>query len=412
MTRVLGRLLRAEQPRFGSTILQLEQAAGKPSADVRLTSEIIQRAKNKIQSLGLDPNDTTSKELYHALLQRFHTDEELARNALNLTADSLTQQVVEAVIKFINDTGSTQKSFALKNSVAKRLLKKVPPKRAMKRLGYRSLESMLKHEVPAHLFAAAFLCESLAWRKKFLEQYAHLQPSDFELRKASITLPKSKRWINFISDAPTLQQHSVLLFKELGTIVVLSNEKKQPDAAITTLTLLVSGLNDISSATSFLKLQQVKPDFGTLVRTIAEREPLTSAKLVDRPVPWRVVHQYYARFADAYNSMIFEPHVQSTDLQWYHPESLLKKLHPALDFWNDTRYSAYSHNDESVSLNIFDVAESYRNNTPYIRRPLLALQKSLWQELMIRYLNHTNIEQAIASDLAVQPAFADVEEFN
>ncbi len=71
----------------------------------------------------------------------------------------------------------------LKASVAKRFLKKKPPKAAMKRLGYRSLESMFKHETAGQLYAAALICGSESWQRTFRDQYAKLTPSDFEIKK-------------------------------------------------------------------------------------------------------------------------------------------------------------------------------------------------------------------------------------
>lgn len=409
MTRVLSELLGAIQPQFGMTIQQLERAAGRPSTDIRLTSEILQRVQEKLHILGLDPRDTTSKELYQALSQRFHRDEALAREALKITANSTSYDTLRKIIKFTEKNTDQQITFALKNSVAKRLLKKMPPKRAMKQLGYRSLDSMLKHEAVPHMYVAAFLCESLTWRKKFLDQYVKLQSSDFELRPVEVSLPKAARWTKFMGSI-TLHQDAVVSFKELGAVVVLPLERKASGFVLANLTLLLSALNDISSTTSFLKLQQVKPDFGSVVRTIAETEPLTTAELVNRSVPWRVVHQYYARFTQAYNSLIFEPHVQPSDLHWLHPESLLPELHPALDFWLDTRYTAHIHGTEKVSFNIFDVAMNYYNQLPFTKRTSQAIQRSLWQELMIRYLDHANVEQAIAGELEAQPAYAEIED--
>lgn len=408
MTRVLSELLGAEQPGFGMTIRQLESATGKPSTDIRLTSEIAQRAQQKLRALHLDPHDTTAEELYQTLLGRFQSDEKLARDILGLPDAASSIEVHSASIKFVQSQIGKRPVFAIKNSVAKKLLKKVPPKKAMKQLGYRSLDSMLKHESAAHLYVAAFLCESLAWRKKFLEQYTTLQPSDFELKSVDLSMPQSKRW-ETVADLVAKQQYPILVFKELGSVVALP-QSSRPVTVLTDILLIASALNDIQSATSFLKLQQMKPDFGNFVRTIAEDEPLTKAKLMDRVVPWRVVHQYYARFAKAYNPLIFEPHIQPDDLHWLHPESVLQEIHPALNFWHDTRYTAHVHGADKVSLNLFDAARNAMANSSFAERTTQALKQSLWQELMIRYLDQANVEQAIAGDLATEPVFAEIDD--
>lgn len=408
MTRVLSEILGAEQPGFSMTIRQLEVAAGKPSTDIRLSTEISQRAQQKLRALHLDPHDTTGKELYHTLLERFHRDEKLARDTLGVSSGADSIELHNAAIKFVQSQVGKRSVFAVKNSVAKKLLKKVPPKKAMKQLGYRSLDSMLKHEAVPHLYVAAFLCESLPWRKKFLEQYSALQPRDFELRRVEISIPQSKRWETIASHI-VRQQYPIVVFKELGSVVVLQ-QNNRPVTVLADILLITSALNDIQSATSFLKLQQMKPDFGSFVRTIAEDEPLTQAKLMDKIVPWRVVHQYYARFTKAYNPLIFEPHIQPDDLHWLHPESILQKIHPALNFWRDTRYTAHVHEADRVSLNLFDAARNAMANLPFAHRTNQALRQSLWQELMIRYLDQTNVEQAIAGDLATEPVFAELDD--
>lgn len=407
MTRALSDLLGAQQPRFGITIQQLESANGNKSNDIRLSNEILQRTKQKLRDLNLDPHDTTGEELYQALIQRFQHDEKLARKTLGIHDDATAKDIVDASVLFIRQTIGSQTVLALKNSVAKKLLKKVPPKKAMKQLGYRSLDSLLKHEAIPQLYMAAFLYESLAWRKKFLEQYNKLQPSNFELRQIEISIPDTVRWNELVQQLKD-SDVSVAVFKELGAIIVPPIDRST--TVIHTISLVASGLNDVQSASSFLKLQQMKPDFGAFVYGIAEGEPLTKAELMERTVPWRVVHQYYARFKDAYNALIFEPHIHPDDLRWLHPESLLEKIHPALNFWRDTRYTAHLHQGEKVSLNVYDVGHNYLANTSYLQRTSQALQRSLWQELMIRYLDQKNVEDAIAGDLATEPVFAELDD--
>jgi hypothetical protein len=48
MTRYLSQALGAEEPHFSQNIAALEQASGLPSEDIRLSSEVMQRAREKI----------------------------------------------------------------------------------------------------------------------------------------------------------------------------------------------------------------------------------------------------------------------------------------------------------------------------------------------------------------------------
>lgn len=408
MTRILSEVLRAEEPRFGLTLQRLEQAAGRPSADVRLTSEVLAGVANKLRALNLDPKDTTAEELYRALEERLKTDEHFVREALGLADDAASAEVLAAVQRYVSNLDTLPRAFALKNSTVRRMLKKVPPKKTMKQLGYRSLDSMLKHETPAVLYTAAFLCEAYAWRKKLFDQFSQLQPKDFETRKVEIVVPSSKRWSELAAKSSQARKHTIAAHKELGTIVLLPQAVDMPGFALINLTMVTTALNDIASTASFLKLQQVKPDFGARVRYVAEHEPMTNAALADQPVPWRVIHQYYARFKQAYNAAIFEPHVQPEDLNWQWPEHMLARLHEALEFWLDTQYTVLLRDQQIVSLNIHDVAVNYCNRLPFAKRITSFAQQHLWQELMVRYLSHENIEHAITGQL--QQEFVTIDD--
>ena len=69
MSRLLSDLLEATEPMFSLAIRQLEEVSGASGADIRLSAEIIGQVQLKTKQLGLDPNDTTGKELYYALME-------------------------------------------------------------------------------------------------------------------------------------------------------------------------------------------------------------------------------------------------------------------------------------------------------------------------------------------------------
>lgn len=407
MTRVLSELLRAEQPRFTHLLQQLERAAGLPSHDIRLTSEISQRVRVKLAELGLDPVDTTSQELYHALLERFSKDEQALRKQLHISP----QMQPEALTKIIQRQAASEvkhQVLALKPAVARKMLKKVPPKKAMKQLNYRSLDSMLKHEAPAHIYAAAAVFEAKTWQKKFLEQYSQLQSTDFEVRDCLVTLPLSARWQKVATLAVEKQRHNVLYFQELGAIVLLPVQRDLPGFVTINLLLILHAANKIAAASTYLKLQQMKADFGGAVRRVAgQQEPVTETKLIDWAVPWRIAHDYFARQSTQYNPVFFEPHVSPSDLFWHPPESLLANIHPTFEFWKDTAYTADLQHGARVSLNLLDIATSYCNNLPFAARVLSTLEQHLQHELVLRYLNGAHLEQVFGDQL--EPEFVSID---
>lgn len=409
MTRVLASLLGVEQLDFRVTIQKLEQIAGKPSKDIRLTTEMSRVSSEKIRDLGLDPKDTTAQELYYALQERYKRDTTLVRDALSIGAEATSLDATKSIVSYLQKiTKDNNEALVVKNSVAKKLLKHVPPKKTMKQLGYRSLDSMLKHEPAAQIQFAAMLSESQSWSKKYFDQYALLAPSDFEIRPIEILLPTSARWVMY---AENMQKHlsisqQVVAVREQGYVVVLPAKVDIQELLL--LARIVDALNEVRSVSSFLKLQQVKADFGARVHGIALAEPLTSTELMDKAVSWRAVHQYFSRFTEKYDPLVFEPHVRATDLRWLQLEEILEKIHPVLTFWGDGLYSAYTDKDnEAVSFNIFDVANDCRQKVLFLQRSISVMQKTLWDELIIRYLDHTNMSQALAQELQTEPVFID-----
>lgn len=399
MTRFLSEALGAVEPIFSRGIQQLEHAAGRPGTDIRLTADIIQKTRSKIGELGLDPSDTTGPELYNALQERLRTDEATVRKVLGLNDDATPDEIVARVVQFLTKQAPST-SFILKASVAKRLLKKKPPKVAMKRLGYRSVDSMLKHETAAQVYAAALMTESSSWHRTFREQYAKLAPTDFESKKISLVHPSTKRWQQLAYEFVDASRHNIVSFPELGTVVLLPIDQSVDALAITTLLLASEEMNAIRAHSSYAKLQQVKPDFGKIIQKSSVSEPYTSAELAGQPVSWRVIQRYYARFTDAYHPEIFEPHVQSDDLSWNSGEDVLAKLDSSLGFWQGTAHLGLIHEGAVVSCNALDVALGYCNHLGFSERIVHFVRDNLWHELMMHYLHQENLEAAVHQQLA------------
>lgn len=401
MTRVLSELLGANPLDFSSAIQKLEGASGHDNIDIRLSSDINHATRQKIRQLGLDPADTTGPELYAALMQRFTADDEHLQQVLrerHTAGEPATDmQLLGAELEELPINTSC---FALKTTVAKRLLKKLPPKHAMKALGYRSLDSFLKHEPLPAIFAATKITESATWQKQLHEQYKKLTPADFEMRPLHIFCPVSKKWQRLVEKQMSSIRHTVMPLYELGAMVLLGLPSEQPPAVITTTLLFgIHTINELQAASTFLKLSQVRSDFGQQVLLVATGEPAVSAQVFGRDVPWHVVQRYYARFADRFKAELFEPHIQVEDLTWHSIEKILRYIDPQIDFWQHTTHLSLLHDHQPVSMNIMDVALNCCNRKQFGERFVHYFRSNLWQELMIRYLKHENVERLVLDKL-------------
>jgi len=401
MTRVLSELLGINPPEFQAGLQQLERASGHGSVDIRLSTEVLQATQRKLKQLGLDPHDTTGPELYQALQARLEADDKrLVQLFRQKYGSDDPANDMSHVAKELSKLPLHKSSFVLKASVAKRLLKKTPPKHAMKALGYRSLDSMLKHEPLAAIYAAAALAESAHWHHQFVDQYKKLNATDFEIRPLSVISPETVRWQQLAESHVAARKHNVMGFRELGTVVLLPLPAHRPPAAVTTsLLLALHEMNEVKAASTFLKLCQVRPDFGTLVQQVVRSEPTLHAELFGRAVSWQVIQRYYARFADRFRAEVFEPHIQADDLSWHSIEKVLSYIDPAMEFWHNTTHLSLLHDHRPVSCNIIDVALGYCNGLDYEHRIVRYFRHSLWHELIIRYLKHDNVEQLVLGGL-------------
>jgi hypothetical protein len=403
MSRVLAQLMGAAEPAFRQQLMRLEQAAGLPGADIRLMMEVVNETRGKLGQLGLDAQDTTGPELYAALRTKLLRDEVQVRASLNMRADGTALAVLEAVQRYLSKTKLRTHTFVVKQSVMRAMLKKLQPKATMKRLGYRSMDSMIKHEPAALLLAAASIVESAEWQHKRLEMYRKLRPGDFEVKKAAFLLPTAKRWPELAAEYTARTKHHILVVPELGSVVIMPLDVDLPALAITTLLIGVDSVNDMRSLGSFLKLQQVRPDFGAIFVDALMKEPLTNAEVAGEPLPWKALQWFYGRGHSQYYPDIFEPHVQPEDLSWHDAEDLLAQLHPALEFWQGSQLLALLDSQgHAVSLNMLDVALSVCNSLDYAQRLVGNMRRNLGRELMARYLHQENLQSLLLGKLDEQ----------
>jgi hypothetical protein len=408
MTRFLSESLEAEEPYFRLGLQRLEKANGNPSMDIRLTSEVMRATRTKLAQLNLDPNNTTPEELYAALKQRVKEDDAKLTFTLRYLAavnDSAEADPVAGIIRALRDSPDSKRCFALKPAKLKSIIKLLPPKKTMKKLGYRSLDSMLKHEPVPLIFTAAWLIESVAWRGKILSQYKKLKPIDFEERSISLFNPRDSHWKDFSAQIVDSAKNNVLAFRELGALILLPLPKVLPDGAITAgLSLALHQLNEIRASSTYLKLNQTRGDFGQAVLEVATEEPALSSELLDRPVPWSLIQHYYSKLSRNFKEEVFEPYVHLEDMVWHPIEKSLAAIEPRFSFWKNTASLGLAKDVKPVSLNVRDNALNLCNSRQFEQRVAHHFQESLWHELLLGYLKLEQVEQSVLSKL--QPQFA------
>jgi hypothetical protein len=411
MTRLLSQLLGAKEPEFRLSLNELEKSNANPGEDIRLSAEIIKKTQDKIRELGLDPRDTTGEELYHALALRLTSDDHRLRIRLGITNIALPAEMFSLIKEFIDQTDLPRSCFAIKQSVIKRILTKSPPLKTMKLLGYRSTASMLKREPIAQIYAAAMITETGSWREALLKQYEDLKPTNFETRDMAIFNPSSPKWITFAENFTQFYHLNAVAFRELGAIVMLAGSTETPALTMTTTLQVLESMNDIRCSGAYFKLQQVRPDFGTIVVQILSESPTKLFRHSRSSLPWSIIQHYYGSSPATGYPEVFEPHVQPEDLALISAETVLAQKVPALEFWQNTAGLGYMDDGLPVSFNLADIASSVSGTTPFRQRLCHYMRSHIWRELLSRYLKPVDFERVLLEPKQMgqlQPVLAQI----
>lgn len=399
MSRLLSELLHAEEPMFGMAIKRLEHASGNMSVDVRLTAEIVGKVHVKMRALGLDPQDTTGKELYQALRNMIERHDTFLVKRMGLEDPEDVEALLPRIKEVVEALDVPKKAWVLKYSVAKRLLQTMPPKHVMKELGYRSIDSMVKREPMGELFGAIRFMESPEWQATFVRKYKSLKPTDFETRQIEIIHLSPEKWSHAVAEFVRQRHHNITHLKELGVILMLPLPMKRiPGITITTLPLLLHYINEIRLYSSFFKSQQVHPDFSKiLVETLLD-DPGKHASIAGQDIHWRVIHRHFGS-PEREHPELFEPHVEPEDLLWRRAEETLYRLEPALHFWYDMEYVAVEMDGQTISFNLIDMAVSFVNSLAYGQHSIHHMRDSLWNEIYLRYVGEKTVEKQVLKQL-------------
>jgi hypothetical protein len=392
MTRFLSESLNAPEPSFRLQLRELEAANGAPNADIRLSADVAQATRSKLLELGLDPKDTTPKELYQSLANKMAADDVRLTRLLQTRAAthiSAEADVIGGLVHLLKEAEKKETSFALKPVKFKALIKKLPPRKAMKQLGYRSVDSLLRHEAPALILTA----------------------QDFETRPLSIIHAEGKRWTELAQTAATHHKNTVFDFRELGAVVLLPLPSNAPVGSVmASLMLAVQAIGEIASSSNYLQVCQVRPYFGAQVLTVVDGEPKLPSHLFNQPVPWQLIQRSLSRLSSSLHEDLFEPHLPFSDMNWRSLGHALHDIEPSLAFWNGCEHLGIVHESRAVSMHVLDVALNLCNQVSFEDRIVHYFQQSLWHELLLRYLQPKALEATLLTALQPQlqpaPAYA------
>ena len=401
MAKFLRDLLDAEEPLFSESLRQLEQASGRQSADIKLIGDITELANENLRALGLNPATSTGEEVYRGLEARLEEDILRLTKILGAEVSDNVKYLVPFMVKAANDVEFNRKVFVIKRESAKNLLRKMPPKMLMGKLGYDDIESMFEHEDFDELYTALRFSEGPDWLNSYDELFAHVTPADYEERDLRIVVMDHDKYVDLAAHFVQKKLHNVTHTKEMGTIVVVPmHAETMRGLVLKTLPLLLHYMNEVKLYSTFFKLKSKQPHFGqTVVRTLVA-DPGDASQMAGHKIHWRVIQRYLGKHkADAISMIAFEPHVQPEDLHWRRAEDLLFLIDPELRFWQDRDFVALMYDGFPVAFNLFDVSFGYSNSETYENRYAYHFRESLWNEIFVRYMGFKNLSTQVLGQL-------------
>lgn len=401
MTKFLRTILAAEEPLFTQSLRELEWLTGKKNIDNRLTAEITEKTHDTLRSLGLDASDTTDRELYHALDRRVKQNNINLAKGLGTSDDASIRDIVPKLVEAVDLVKMPRSCWVLKKSVAKDILREMPPKRMMKHLGYRSIESMFKNENFSELYTALRFSEGDDWLNEYNVLFTkRVTPSDFENRQIEIIVMDHDKWSALTANFVKKKKHNITHTKELGVIVVVPMQQTHMRGlALKTLPLIFHYINEVRLYSAFFKFKSTQPNFGKTITETLIADVGTGATIGDFHIHWRVIQRYFGKIGHQ-PPEVFQPHVQPEDLHWRRAADAMYEVSPELKLWEGLDYVARPGKDGSpVALNLFDVSFAYSNEETFETRYFYHMREALWNEIFMRYMGEKELEKQVLKQL-------------
>lgn len=374
MTKFLIQLFEAPEVDFRHHINDWESRSGKKSIDIRLTNQIKNSAKDILAYLGL-ADDATPREVYHALNHLLNKENDIIEKSLGINSESTSDEVIKKIVSFIKTKKVVGESYFMKPAKIKSHIKKHPPKKLMKILGYRSVDSLLKRESDGLIISVARETESAEWQKEYTKFCSNLVGSDFHIQDIDICLvsPKSRDRMNH---AKVESSYLVRQTSEVGDLSLLPLSKRFKNDTITYLTAILDGIYQLRLSGSYFNYLSFGKDFGKKFSR-AVFSGIRDGTTNELSMQWPSIYREMAK------TNIDDPLIIDEKIE--RPADILKEHFEFNLPWHKFDQVVFG-DKELVSLNLLDVATNSSNNLEFAERYLHTAQQEIWDRLSYEYL--------------------------
>lgn len=373
----LSKIFDEPERKISKVISKLEVLSGHHSEDVQLLAQMQTNLKSKLLDLGLDPGDTTGEELYHSLSAKLTHDFEIVAKAWQLQGENNITALLESV-------ATKEPVLSIKCASLKVMLKALPPKKTMKALGYRSLDSMIKREDTRIVMAAAHALENAVWKSQLGHKVSQLKTRDYELRQIKFFQLEPKRYKKL--ETPD----NFVAYGSLVGAVYLWPSKSSIGPEVVLLALQAE--ESLQAESFYLSANQFNKDFNKLAERLFSGFQPTATYIADQPFITPAQTQHLVQ--------------KNKTLSGYAKFCL---MHPALDWWKDTAGLA-AEVGKPVSMHISDVMASLGGKLGYEQRFFHNFSAEFKNNLLSRYHEYEGVKNYLGEQ--IDDTFISLENAN
>jgi hypothetical protein len=151
----------------------------------------------------------------------------------------------------------------------------------MKKLDFRSVDSLLKRAHPSLVILAMNVLESETYIKNFYQHYLKLTPTDFENQNIKFVNSPNLKWSKFLNTLSQNNKINHISCYELSTLIILPiNNDLRPGQITSITTSLLEEINKIRSLSCYIKLSQVNKDFAKSIFNLSSKTTPVDADLL------------------------------------------------------------------------------------------------------------------------------------
>lgn len=389
MSNILGKMLSSSGRLFESMISDFEKATGNGAIDVDLIGDITTRSNQKVSALGLSPVDTLPTELVAALTNKLHVD----TNLINQKAVGHNQDITFynlQLTRLLNNM-LDQSICRLGERTQINLLFSCPPVRLLKKLKLKTSDELIKKFNIAEVFVVAMAIESSDWQTTLIDQITQIPPDKYEIGEIFYILLDPDL-------AKIYQARPGFSYNLFAGTLVFTSYTAHPEFGV--LGGVVDGLlaaRSLIDESNQLQLILHGKDYSRLIDDWLRHKANLVWQIYGSILPWRSVYRVMSQSGQL--NQLIQSNFPDLRLAYLDISDEIAEEFSELDFWADTDFLAYRHQNQTISLNLLDVISSDYAKFQYGSR--FHFEEELWQEMLRRYLNQPNLSERVMTGLKI-----------